>query len=221
MCISTFDANRGYYARRLARKSRPYIAFRLPWVKSKYTRLPMDISTAPDEYQAYLVRIFGDMDFVAVYLNDILVFSENEEKHLEHLRIIFQRLEKFGVSLNGKKCRILRKEVDYLGHTLLDEIIRPQAKTIPAIQQIACPAIARSSDALGMINYYGEMAPKKTTLCKHKIRWPAPRCPSRGYRLVPRHFAMSSVHWISSPEFQRTFDVYADAGITQLCGFIM
>lgn len=73
-CISTFDANLGYYARRLARKSRPLTGFCLPFGTFQYKRLPMGISTAPDEYQACMDQIVGDLEFVVVYLDDILVF---------------------------------------------------------------------------------------------------------------------------------------------------
>ncbi|GMF51885.1 unnamed protein product [Phytophthora fragariaefolia] len=73
----------------------------------------MGISTAPDEYQACMERILGDLDFVIVYLDDILIFSENPVEHLEHLRIVFDRLRQYDVTLNGKKCHILRDRVDY------------------------------------------------------------------------------------------------------------
>ncbi|OWZ08627.1 LOW QUALITY PROTEIN: Gag-pol fusion protein [Phytophthora megakarya] len=46
----TLDANMDYFARRLALKSRPFTTFCLPWGKFKFKRLPMGISTAPDEY---------------------------------------------------------------------------------------------------------------------------------------------------------------------------
>ncbi|KAG6603064.1 Pol Polyprotein [Phytophthora cinnamomi] len=86
-CMSTLDANMGYFARRLARQSRAATAFCLPFGKFQFKRLPMGISTAPDEYQACMERILGDLDFVIVYLDDILIFSENPVEHLEHLRI--------------------------------------------------------------------------------------------------------------------------------------
>ncbi|KAG6623058.1 Pol Polyprotein [Phytophthora cinnamomi] len=105
-CMSTLDANMGYFARRLARQSRAATAFCLPFGKFQFKRLPMGISTAPDEYQACMERILGDLDFVIVYLDDILIFSENPVEHLEHLRIVFDRLRQYDVTLNGKKCHI-------------------------------------------------------------------------------------------------------------------
>lgn len=74
-CLTTLNANMGYYCRQLGKQSRPLTAFCLPFGKYQYKRLPMGISTAPDEYQACMEKIFGDLDFVVVYLDDLSVFS--------------------------------------------------------------------------------------------------------------------------------------------------
>ncbi|KAG2772415.1 hypothetical protein PC116_g6030 [Phytophthora cactorum] len=54
------------------------------------------ISSAQDEYQACMEKILGDMEFVVVFLDVILVLSVSEEEYLEHLRIVFERLTKYG-----------------------------------------------------------------------------------------------------------------------------
>ena len=61
----------------------------------------MVISTAPEKYQVCMEKIFDDIEFVVVYLDDILVYSKIEETHLEYLYIVFKRLN--DVTLNGKK----------------------------------------------------------------------------------------------------------------------
>ena len=57
-------------------------------------------------------KIFNDLNFIVVYLDDVLVFSPTPEEHLEHLRIVFERLTCYDMTLSGKKCHILRQEVD-------------------------------------------------------------------------------------------------------------
>ncbi|KAJ8566722.1 hypothetical protein ON010_g6402 [Phytophthora cinnamomi] len=66
-CMSTLDANMGYFARCLAKELRAVTAFCLPFGKFQFKRLPMGISTAPDEYQASMERILGDLPFVVVH----------------------------------------------------------------------------------------------------------------------------------------------------------
>jgi hypothetical protein len=225
-CVSTFDANLGYYARRLARKSRHATAFCLPFGKFQYKRLPMGISTAPDEYQACMEKIFGDLPFVVVYLDDILVFSASEHDHLEHLRIVFKRMQQYGITLNGKKCHILRPEVDYLGYTLTADGVKPQAKKIQAIEQIAIPRNRKELRRfLGMINYYRDMVPNKTALCQPLNRLTSSKIPftwlstdTEAFRAVQRAFAKAVL--LSFPDFSQPFHVYADASGKQLGGII-
>ncbi|OWZ08675.1 Pol Polyprotein [Phytophthora megakarya] len=179
-CMSTLDANMGYFARRLALQSRSFTSFCLPWGKFQFKRLPMGISTAPDEYQACMERILGDLPYVIVYLDDILIFSENEIDHLEHLAIVFKRLQTFDVTLNAKKCRILRESVNYLGFTLTPDGIQPQANKVEAIQQIAEPANKKELRRfLGIISYYREMVPNKSALTARLNRLTSKNVPGR------------------------------------------
>ncbi|KAG4060603.1 hypothetical protein PC123_g4490 [Phytophthora cactorum] len=87
------------------------------------------ISSAQDEYQACMEKILGDMEFVVVFLDVILVLSVSEEEYLEHLRIVFERLTKYGQ--------------------------RSAAKKIQTIQRIAVPRNRKELRRfLGMVNYY-------------------------------------------------------------------
>uniref|UniRef100_A0AAV1TBR0 Reverse transcriptase domain-containing protein n=1 Tax=Peronospora matthiolae TaxID=2874970 RepID=A0AAV1TBR0_9STRA len=226
-CLSTLDANMRYYARRLATSSRNYTAFCLPFGKFQYKRLPMGISTAPYEYQACMEKIFGDLDFVVVYLDDILVYSSSEKTHLKHLGIVFKRLKKYDVTLNGKKCHILRESVDYLGFTLTSEGIHPQQTKIQAIQQIAVPETRKELRRfLGMINYYRDMVPNKTTLCQPLNRFTSAKVPfewlpsdTEAFHAVQKAFAQAVL--LAFPDFEQPFHVYADASGKQICGIIM
>ncbi|KAJ0391230.1 hypothetical protein P43SY_008411 [Pythium insidiosum] len=113
-------------------------------------------------------RIFGDLPFVIVYLDDLLVFSSNEDEHLDHLRVTFERLEQYDVTLNGKKCYILRTSVEYLGYTLTSNGIQPQEKKIQAIKMISVPRNRKELRRfLGMINYYRDMIPNKAAFPFH------------------------------------------------------
>ncbi|OWZ16640.1 Pol Polyprotein [Phytophthora megakarya] len=210
-CISTFDANLGYYARRLANQSRPITAFCLPFGKFQYKRLPMGISTAPDECQIHPQK----------------QHDEEHLEHLEHLCIVFERLERFNVILNGKKCHILREEVDYLGYTLSPEGIKPHAKKIQAIQQIVVPRNRKELRRfLGMISYYRDMVPNKSMLCKPLHRFTSSNVPftwllidTEAFGAIQRAFAEAVL--LSFPYLDKPFQLYADASGSQLGGPVM
>ena len=56
--------------------------------------------------------------FVVVYLDDLTVFSSSDDKQLRHLRIVFQRRRKFGISLNSKKIIFAMDEGKLLSHII-------------------------------------------------------------------------------------------------------
>ena len=62
--------------------------------------------------------------FAVTYLDDIIIFSKNEE-HLEHLRIIFQRLKEAGLKLKRSKCDFMKTQIQYLGHLISSDGIQP------------------------------------------------------------------------------------------------
>ena len=56
--------------------------------------------------------------FVVVFIDDILIYSKNEEEHTEHLRIILQRLREHKLYAKFSKCDFWLKEVQFLGHII-------------------------------------------------------------------------------------------------------
>jgi hypothetical protein len=56
------------------------------------------------------------MPFVFVYLDDIIVGSRDIQSHVQHLRLLFQRLRDNGLVINGEKCEFGARELDFLGH---------------------------------------------------------------------------------------------------------
>ena len=64
-------------------------------------------------------------NFTLAYLDDIIIFSHNEEEHLKHIEIIFQKLKAAGLKLKESKCDFLKRGIHYLGHLISDEGIHP------------------------------------------------------------------------------------------------
>ena len=77
--------------------------------------------------------------FLVVYLDDLEVFSNSDEEHLYHLKIVFQRCRKYGISLNPKKSLFAMDEGKLLGHIISKEGIRIDPAQVEAIQRIDFP----------------------------------------------------------------------------------
>ena len=74
-------------------------------------------------------------DFVSVYLDDISVFSETFEKHLEHLQQVIERLTVAGFKLKPSKCHFICQEVEYLGHLITPSGIHPNPNRVKAVRK--------------------------------------------------------------------------------------
>ena len=76
---------------------------------------------------------------VVVYLNDVTIFSKKREEHAFHLKQIFERCRKYGISLNPKKCVFAVIEGKLMGHVVSKKGISIDLERIKAIEQIPLP----------------------------------------------------------------------------------
>jgi Reverse transcriptase (RNA-dependent DNA polymerase) len=116
--VSSLDMSMGYYSTLLEDSSSRCTAFVAPRGKYRYMRLPMGISTAPDEFQVRMQALLGDLPFVQVYLDNILVLKETSfSDHIEELEQAFIRLKSAGLQCNAPKCKFAAYETEYRGIT--------------------------------------------------------------------------------------------------------
>ena len=156
MWATCIDLNMGYYAMRLDELSRKICVTCLPWGLYAYNMLPMGIKVATDVFQAAMGELFGDLDSVVVYLDDILVIGAGS--YTEHLAVVsevLRRLEAKGMQVNPEKSFWAKPEVEYLGFLITRDGIKPQQKKIQSILNIAEPTNQKQLRSfLGMVNYY-------------------------------------------------------------------
>ena len=78
------------------------------------------LTNAPATFSRLMNYIFLEYldKFVVVYLDDILVFSKNEEEHAEHLRLVLEKLREHQLYAKFSKCEFWLPEVTYLGHVI-------------------------------------------------------------------------------------------------------
>ena len=104
--------------------------------------------------QRYCDAALGDLPFVFVYIDDILIASRTAEEHEKHLAIVLERLKKFALQLNLEKCMSAQPKVTFLGYTLsptkIEAIVKfPKPQTVEQMRRF-----------VGMMNFYRESIPK-------------------------------------------------------------
>ena len=109
----------------------------------------MDIAFANEKYV-----------FLVVYLDDLTMFSGSDDEHLHHLRVLFQRCRKFGISLNPKKSLFAMDEGNLLGHIISKDGIRIDPSRVEAIQHIELPRNKKEIRAFnGKMNFLCRFIP--------------------------------------------------------------
>ena len=106
--------------------------------------------------------------FVLIYLDDLIVYSHNHEEHLQHLRRVFLKCRKFGISLNPKKSQFALSEGKLLGHIVSTKGVKIDPIRVEAIQKLSIPRSKRDIQSfLGKIKKFKSSIPKFSELVKH------------------------------------------------------
>ena len=85
--------------------------------------MPFGLKNAPSTFQSMIDSVLGELLGVCVvaYLDDLLIYSENEEDHADHLRAVAQKLRNANLVAKLSKCEFFKSEVTFLGNIILKE----------------------------------------------------------------------------------------------------
>ncbi len=157
---TTLDAKSGYWQIRMEPGSVDKTAFITHDGLFEFVVMPFGLCNAPATFQRLMQQILSGLAFCCVFIDDILVFSDTLEEHIDHLRQIFQRLRRYNLKLHPGKCKFARGQVDYLGHVISEEGIAPNPDKVRAVQEFPVPTTVRGvRQFLGMASYYRRFMP--------------------------------------------------------------
>ena len=91
----------------------------------EYIFMPFGLRNSLASFQRFMDNLLADLPFVCNYVDDILVPSNGIHEHVEHLKIIFERLAKHGLTLNSDKCEFGVTETTFLSHRLKHNVFTP------------------------------------------------------------------------------------------------
>ena len=140
--FSLMDFKSGFWQIKMAPESQQYTAFTVGNLGFyEFTRMPFGLCNALVTFQCLMQNTLEELNltYCVIYLDDVIVFSRTEEKHLEHLCIVFERFQEFNLKLKPSKCSFFESVIVYLAHYILWRGILPSWENVRAVQEFLMP----------------------------------------------------------------------------------
>ncbi len=156
---SALDFSSGYWQLPVEESSRKFLGVRGPDGEI-YTckRMPFGLKNAPSAFQKLMNWMFRKEiadGIVLVYLDDIVVMSNNFEEHRKHLRRVFAILQQHGAALREDKCVFGARTIKYLGFIVSSDGVRADAEKVETLRRWPMPRTKREIQSLlGVCNLY-------------------------------------------------------------------
>jgi transposase InsO family protein len=168
--FAVMDLTSGYHQAPLNISSRAYTAFITFMGIFEWLRVPMGLKGAASYFQKVLstVVLLGLVYYVCeLYIDDIIVHSQDPESFLVRLRQVFQRLRKHNITLNPEKCRFGLSSVEYVGHTIDETGLSFSPKKLNEVLAIPPPTYAKELRSfLGLASYFRDHIQNLATIAK-------------------------------------------------------
>ncbi|WRX28972.1 Reverse transcriptase domain - like 10 [Theobroma cacao] len=155
--FSKVDLTSGYHQLKIKEQDVPKTAFRTRYGHYEFLVMPFGLTNAPAAFMDLMNRVFHPYldKFVIVFIDDILVYSRDNDEHANHLRIVLQTLQERQLYAKFSKCEFWLQEVVFLGHVVSGAGIYVDPKKIEVILQWEQPKIVtKIRSFLELAGYY-------------------------------------------------------------------
>lgn len=177
--LSTIDLTSSYWQIPIKKEDQKYVGFIFEGLSYTFNRVPFGLSTSMASLIRCLTKILGVTDYLLVYVDDLVIFSDSMDQHLQHLNIVLRKLKLAGMTIKLRKCQFFRNEVHYLGHIISSQGVMIDKIRVKSINEFPRPINIKALRAfLGLVNYdkrfcnnYSELTLPLLNLLKKNQTW--------------------------------------------------
>ena len=155
--FSKIDLHSGYHQVPIQIEDIAKMAFRTKFGHYEFLVMPFGLTNAPATFMTLMDGVLRPYlgKFVVVFLDDILIFNKTEEEHIEHLRLVFEKLRTQALYAKQSKCDFFKNEIHYLGHVISYASIKMDKDKVDAILIWPHPTMVEELQIfLGMSGFY-------------------------------------------------------------------
>ena len=225
--FSTLDLKAGYHQVHLDSETKHKTAFCVGDQLYEFNRLPFGLKNAPSHFSRLMVAILANLinSSVLVYLDDLIILGATPQEHADNLIRVIDVLSKHNLKINFKKCSFFRTSVDFLGHKVGSQGIKPLFDKVQAIKDFSRPQNPKEvSSFLGLVGYYRKFIKDFAKISRpldalrkaEKLEW-TPEATAAFEELRQK---LTEEDILVYPKFDRPFLVTCDASGTALGGVV-
>lgn len=160
-------------------------------------------------------------------MDDIIVYSADVREHVQHLRLVFERLREHELRVSGEKCHLARTTLDFLGFEVDGDLVKPQQKHLDQVRGFPTPRTRKQLQAfLGTCGWLREHVPRYrditaplTEMLKGsagKLKWG----PKEEQAFCATKEAIAQSKPLARPDFDKPFCLQTDASQTGMAAVL-
>jgi hypothetical protein len=152
---SKLDLTKGYWQIAMEPESVEKTAFVTPNDVYEFLRMPFGLKNSAATFNRLMRTAMGDLKGVGCFVDDICLFTETWEEHLQLLEEVFGRLRKAGLTIRPSKCMIGYQLVEFVGPRVAVDTLHPRPEKNQDLMEVQAPKSRREVRAfLAMAGYY-------------------------------------------------------------------
>ena len=216
---SKIDLRTGYHQLRVREADIPKTEFRTRYGHFEFTVMPFGLTNALVEFMDLMHRVFQPYldQFVMVFMDDILIYSQSEREHEDHLRVVLQLLRDYQLYAKFSKCDFWLTEVRFLWHLVSASGVSVDPEKVEAMMNWERPKLVfEIRSFLGLAGYYmrfienfSRLATPMMRLTRKEVKFEWNDLCEKAFQELKRRLTSALI--LIVPEREQRYTVYCDA----------
>lgn len=222
--FTLLDLNSAYNQIPLDEESKKYTSFVVPWAQYEFNFVPFGLANGSMVLTDLINKVFGNIKFKYLFsfFDDIVIYSQTFEEHLEHLQDVLQRLSKAGLTVNPEKMVVGSNKIEFLGHVIANNSLSLNPEKTRPIDTFPTPRnLKQLARFIGMTAYYSRFIKdyaKLSAPLNHLKKKGVPFVWGKDQDVAFKSLkaALTASPILKMPDFNKSFVLHTDASRSSL-----